>query len=297
MTTISRWDRFLEDNKPTLQEVKHTLQLIRRSTLSVLGIILFVGFLFTAAFAPIIARYDPLEIELVNAFQPPSQTHLFGTDDLGRDIFSRVVWGSRISLQVGVTVVAIALLIGTAVGGIAWYIGGMVDEVLMRFTDLVLAFPSIILAIALTAALGPGLNNAVIALSVTWWPWYARLVRGQVLSIRELGYVEAARGVGAKGFRILTTHILPNSFGPVIVNASMDFGWAILTMAALGFLGIGAQPPQPEWGSMISTGRLYFMDRYWLATFPGMAILLVVLSSNLIGDGLSEILNPRLRRG
>jgi peptide/nickel transport system permease protein len=166
----------------------------------------------------------------------------------------------------------------------------------MRFTDLVLAFPSIILALALAAALGPGLNNAIFAISITWWPWYARLVRGQVLSIREAGFVEAARCVGASGTRILFKHILPNSFGPVIVNASMDFGWTILMTASLGFLGIGAQPPKPEWGVMINAGRTYFMDKPWISTFPGLAILIVVLASNLIGDGLGEILNPKLRR-
>jgi peptide/nickel transport system permease protein len=166
----------------------------------------------------------------------------------------------------------------------------------MRFTDLVLAFPSIVLALALAAALGPGLNNAMFAISVTWWPWYSRLVRGQVLSIRETGFVEAARCVGASDIRILFRHILPNSFGPVIVNASMDFGWAILMTASLGFLGIGAQPPKPEWGVMINAGRIYFMDKPWMSTFPGLAILIVVLASNLIGDGLGEILNPRLRR-
>jgi peptide/nickel transport system permease protein len=292
----SFWRRALENYRPAIQEFGHVLHLLRKSPLSVLGFILFTGFILTAAVAPFIARYDPVEINLSEAFQAPSMTHLFGTDQMGRDIWSRVVWGSRISLRVGVTVVAFALCIGTILGGIAGYVGGIVDEILMRFTDLVLAFPSIVLALALAAALGAGLDNVIFAISITWWPWYARLVRGQVLSIRELGYVEAARSVGAGGFRILTTHILPNSFGPVIVNASMDFGWAILTTASLGFLGIGAQPPQPEWGAMISTGRLYFTDKYWLATFPGLAILFVVLASNLIGDGLGEILNPRLRR-
>jgi len=250
----------------------------------------------TAASAPYIAPYGPFDISLSEAFQQPSTKHLFGTDEMGRDILSRVLWGSRISLRVGVTVVAISLCIGTVLGGIAGYMGGVIDEIVMRFTDLVLAFPSIVLALALAAALGPGLNNAMFAISVTWWPWYSRLVRGQVLSIREAGFVEAARCIGASGYRILFRHILPNSFGPVIVNASMDFGWTILMGAALGFLGIGAQPPQPEWGLMINVGRIYFMDKPWIATFPGLAILLVVLASNLIGDGLGEILNPRLRR-
>jgi peptide/nickel transport system permease protein len=286
----------IERYKPILQELRHALYLVRRSPLTLLGIILFSGFILTAALASYIAPYDPLKLELMGAFQPPSKEHLFGTDELGRDILSRVLFGCRISLRVGVTVVAISLCIGTLLGGIAGYLGGVVDEIIMRFTDLVLAFPSIVLALALAAALGPGLNNAMFAISVTWWPWYSRLVRGQVLSIRETGFVEAARCVGASDIRILFRHILPNSFGPVIVNASMDFGWAILMTASLGFLGIGAQPPKPEWGVMINSGRIYFMDKPWMSTFPGLAILIVVLASNLIGDGLGEILNPRLRR-
>lgn len=286
----------IERYKPILQELRHALYLVRRNPLTLLGVFLFLGFILTAALASYIAPYDPLKLELMGAFQPPSKEHLFGTDELGRDILSRVLFGCRISLRVGVTVVAISLCIGTLLGGIAGYLGGVVDEIIMRFTDLVLAFPSIVLALALAAALGPGLNNAMFAISVTWWPWYSRLVRGQVLSIRETGFVEAARCVGASDIRILFRHILPNSFGPVIVNASMDFGWAILMTASLGFLGIGAQPPKPEWGVMINSGRIYFMDKPWMSTFPGLAILIVVLASNLIGDGLGEILNPRLRR-
>jgi peptide/nickel transport system permease protein len=285
-----------EEYAPFYKEVRHSLHLVRRSPLTFLGFIIFTGFIVTAVTAPYLAPYDPYQMNLDQAFQPPTADHLFGTDELGRDVLSRVIWGSRISTLVGLTVVSISLLIGTILGAIAGYIGGLTDEVIMRFTDLVLAFPSMILALALAAALGPGLDNAMIAMSITWWPWYARLVRGQVLSLREAGFVEAAKCVGARGVRILFRHILPNSFGPVIVNASMDFGWTILTAAALGFLGIGAQPPQPEWGLMINIGRTYFMDKPWMAMFPGLAIFVVVLASNLIGDGLGEILNPRLRR-
>jgi len=286
----------IDRHKPFLQELRHILYLIRRSPLSLLGITLFSVFLLLAILAPYILPYDPFKINLSGAFQQPNIEHIFGTDEMGRDILSRILWGCRISLQVGVTVVLISLCIGTILGGIAGYVGGAVEEIIMRFTDLVLAFPSLVLAMALSAALGPGLNNAIFAISITWWPWYARLIRGQVLSIREAGFVEAARCVGASDFRILFRHIIPNSFGPVIVNASMDFGWAILMTSSLGFLGIGAQPPTPEWGAMINAGRLYFMDKPWIATFPGLAILFVVFASNLIGDGLGEILNPRLRR-
>jgi peptide/nickel transport system permease protein len=285
-----------EEYAPSIKELRYTLHLVRESHLTFLGFIIFMGFISIAIMAPYLAPYDPYEINLESAFQPPSIKHPFGTDEMGRDILSRVLWGSRISLRVGLTVVTISLCIGTILGALAGYMGGLVDEAVMRFTDLILAFPSMILALALAAALGPGLDNAMIALCATWWPWYARLVRGQVLSLREAGFVEAARSIGAGSIRILFRHILPNSFGPVIVNASMDFGWTILTAAALGFLGIGAQPPQPEWGLMINVGRVYFLDKPWIAMFPGLAIFLVVLGSNLIGDGLDEILNPRLRR-
>ncbi len=286
----------IDRHKPVLQELRHILYLIRRSPLSLLGITLFSVFLLLAILAPYIMPYSPFKINLSGAFQQPNAEHLFGTDEMGRDILSRILWGCRISLQVGITVVLISLCIGTILGGIAGYVGGTVEEIIMRFTDLVLAFPSLVLAMALSAALGPGLNNAIFAISITWWPWYARLIRGQVLSIREAGFVEAARCVGASDFRILFRHIIPNSLGPIIVNASMDFGWAILMTSSLGFLGIGAQPPTPEWGAMINAGRLYFMDKPWIAAFPGLAILFVVFASNLIGDGLGEILNPRLRR-
>jgi peptide/nickel transport system permease protein len=288
--------RLKEEYTPLYKELRHSLNLIRKSPLTFLGFIIFIGFIITAILAPYIAPFDPYQMYLDQALQPPTWSHLFGTDDLGRDVLSRVLWGTRISTRVGVTVVGISLIIGTILGALAGYAGGLVDEAIMRLTDLFLAFPTMILALALAAALGPGLDNAMIAMSITWWPWYARLVRGQVLSLRESGFVEAARGVGAGGLRILFRHILPNSFGPVIVNASMDFGWTILTAAALGFLGIGAQPPQPEWGLMINIGRTYFMDKPWMAMFPGLAIFVVVLATNLIGDGLGEILNPRLRR-
>ncbi len=289
-------ERIRDDYTPHYKEFIHTLHLIRSSPLTILGFAIFAAFTFTALAAPYLAPYDPYEMKLVKAFQSPSREHLFGTDDMGRDVLSRVLWGSRISLSVGITVVVSSLCIGTILGALAGYAGGVVDELIMRFTDLVLAFPSMILALALAAALGPSLQNAMIAICLTWWPWYARLVRGQVLTLRESGYVEASRCIGAGSLHILFRHILPNSFGPVVVNASMDFGWTILVAASLGFLGIGAQPPKPEWGLMINVGRSYFMDKPWMAMFPGLAILLVVLGSNLIGDGLGDILNPRLRR-
>jgi len=295
-TSVGTLGRLREEYAPFYKEFRHTLRLVWKSPLTLMGFVIFIGLVLAAALAPYLAPYDPYEIRLDITFQPPNMEHPFGTDEMGRDILSRVLWGSRISLRVGLVVVGISLCIGTILGSLAGYLGGLVDEVIMRFTDLVLAFPSIILALALAAALGPSLDNAMIAICATWWPWYARLVRGQVLSVREAGFVEAAKCIGASDIRILFRHILPNSFGPVIVNASMDFGWTILTLAALGFLGIGAQPPQPEWGLMINIGRTYFLEKPWMALFPGLAILIIVLGSNLMGDGLGEILNPRLRR-
>ena len=219
-----------------------------------------------------------------------------GTDDMGRDILSRIIYGSRISIMVGVVVVAISLSIGVPLGAISGYFGGKIDSILMRITDIFLGLPSLVLALAIAAALGRGIMNTMIAISITWWPWYARLVRGQTLSIREMGYIEAARAAGGSSFRIVLTHVLPNCISPIIVTASMDMGYTILAAAALGFIGLGAQPPSPEWGLMVSIGRTYMMNYPWVATFPGLAILITVLGFNLVGDGLRDLLSPRLRR-
>lgn len=292
----TRTRRWSERHESDLREVGFSLYLLRQNRLTVAGFLILAGLVAVALFADFIAPYSAYAVDLSTKFLPPSMAHLFGTDEMGRDIFSRVVYGSRISLVVGAVVVSMASTIGVLVGGIAGFYGGRIDEIIMRVTDVFLAFPSIVLALAVGSALGAGIQNATIALAFTWWPWYARLVRGQVLTIRETQYVEAAASIGGGNLHIITKHVLPNCVAPIIVNASMDLGYVILAAASLGFLGIGAQPPMPEWGLMISIGRLYAIDYWWLATFPGLAIMVSVLAFNLVGDGLRDVLDPRLRR-
>ena len=271
---------------------------VRRNPLTAVGLSLVFLLLLVALFAAWIAPYpnDVEETHIKERFHSPSLNHLFGTDELGRDVFSRVIYGSRISLQIGVVAIGLALLIGMPLGVLAGYFGGAVDEVIMRVTDIFLSFPSLLLAMVISAILGPNLRNAMIAIAISWWPWYTRLLRSEAISIRERDYVEAARAVGDSQVRILFRHVLPNSLGPVIVQASMDFGGVILTSAALSFLGLGAQSPIPEWGLMTSTGRTFFLTHWWIVTFPGIAIFIAVLSFNLVGDGLREIMDPKIRR-
>lgn len=288
---------FEEGGEPRFREVKHTLRLLFTNPVSAAGAAGVLVLILVTMFAPYIATHDPFVIHLPEKFLPPSRAHLFGTDYLGRDIFSRVVWGSRISLTVGFITLLESSILGTVIGLVAGFKGGVVDSVTMRITDIFLAFPSIILALAVAAALGRGLTSVMIALGITWWPLYARLIRGQTLSIREEQYIEAARLSGAGGLRIMFKHILPNCIAPLMVQISMDVGFTILAAASMGFLGIGAQPPSPEWGLMCAMGSRYIVQQWWLSTFPGLAIFLSVISFNLIGDGLRDILDPRLRRG
>jgi len=243
-----------------------------------------------------LAPYKPLAVDITNRLQPPSVQHFFGTDEFGRDVFSRLLSGAKYSIQTGVVVLAIAIPLGSILGAIAGYFGGKYDEVIMRITDVFLAFPSLILAMAVSAALGPSLQNVMLSLIVVWWPAYARLVRGQALSVRENAYIEAARSMGASRVRIIFQHILPNSISPVIVRATLEMGMVIIWAAGLSFLGFGAQPPSPEWGRLITEGRIYIFQAWWITAFPGLAILLVVLGFNLLGDGLRDILDPKLRR-
>ena len=292
-STISKWKT---EHEATVKEIRYSLHLIRQSLLTQVGLAIIIVLLFTAIFAPWLAPHDPMKVKTSDRLKPPSKEHLLGTDDMGRDILSRIIYGSRISIMVGVVVVAISLSIGVPLGAVSGYFGGKIDSILMRITDIFLGLPSLILALAIAAALGRGIMNTMIAISITWWPWYARLVRGQTLSIREMGYIEAARAAGGSSFRIVLTHVLPNCISPIIVTASMDMGYTILAAAALGFIGLGAQPPSPEWGLMVSIGRTYMMNYPWVATFPGLAILITVLGFNLVGDGLRDLLSPRLRR-
>lgn len=254
---------------------------------------------FIGIFAPLIAPYkeDILGIPRPGyKFLPPSFSHLFGTDYLGRDVFSLVLMGTRISLTAGLLVVVLSLLIGCPLGVIAGYFRGtLVDEIIMRVTDMFLALPPLLLAIAIAATLGPGLENAMIAIAISWWPWYTRLMRAQAASLREQPFVEAARGLGVGELAIVFRHILPNALAPIMVQSTMDIGSAILLTSALSFLGLGAQPPTPEWGLMVNLGRRYIRNYWWYATFPGLAIFATVMAFNILGDGLRKALDPRLR--
>jgi peptide/nickel transport system permease protein len=250
-----------------------------------------VGLLIVvAALAPILAPANPMAIDPAARLEPPSASHWFGTDDLGRDLLSRVIYGTRYSLAGGIGVVLIGMSVGLVLGLIAGYAGGWIDEALMRVTDVFLAFPSLVLAMAVAAALGPSLLNAVIAIGAVWWPWYARLARGQTLRIRGQQFIAAAVVSGARGRHIVPNHILRNVLSPVVVQMSMDVGYAILTLAGLSFIGLGAQPPTPEWGSMISVGRDYYLTQWWFVTFPGLALLLTVTGFILIADGLQDVM-------
>jgi peptide/nickel transport system permease protein len=274
---------------------RRSLPLLFRSPLSVAGLIVIVFLGLAALFAPILPLPAPITQNLTARLKAPSSAHLLGTDQLGRDILSRIVNGGRISLTVGLEIVLVAGVIGTAIGLVSGYFGGIIGEVLMRITDVFLAFPALILAMAIAGALGPGLTNAMIAIAAVTWPIYARLVRASVLSIRQREYVEAAICIGAPPIRIMLRHVLPNTLSPILVQASFNMGTAILTAAGLSFIGFGAQPPTPEWGVMISEGRQYLVTHYWISTFPGIAIFLAVTAFNLLGDGLRDLLDPRLR--
>ena len=265
--------------------------------LNLLGVVIVVGFVLLSLFGESIALHDPYAQNITGAkLLPPSFDHPMGTDELGRDVLSRIMTGSRISLQVAAVVLGFAVVVGTLVGAVAGYVGGVVDEVLMRVTDLFLAFPALILAIAIAASLGRDLRNTMIALSTVFWPWYARLVRAQVLSIRERDFVAAAQSIGLSGPRLLVRHVLPNALSVVIIQLTLDVGFAILSTSSLSFIGLGAQPPSPEWGTMMSTARNYFRDAWWYITFPGVALTLTVFAFNVLGDGLQDALDPRSGR-
>jgi peptide/nickel transport system permease protein len=269
---------------------------ILANPLNVVAFVLIAVFALCALFAPLLAPYDPLFQDLGIRLTPPSPEHWLGTDSLGRDILSRILYGARISLLVGVVVVVSAGLVGTAIGLVAGYVGGFVDEALMRLTEVFLAFPALILAMAIAGALGPSLTNAIIAIAAVTWAVYARLTRGQILSLRRREFVEAARAMGATQMRIVVRHLLPNALAPLMIQASFDLGSSIIAAAGLSFIGFGAQPPTPEWGVMISEGRNYISTQPWLSLFPGLAILLAVGSFNLLGDGLRDAFDPRLSR-
>ncbi|MEM1532630.1 MAG: ABC transporter permease [Desulfurococcaceae archaeon] len=286
--------------KPIIHEWRLALEVVKRSPLTMMGLIIVVGFIVLGAIGPYITPYNPIEIDFslvaLKRLQPPSLQHPFGTDEYGRDLFSRVLAGARVSLIVSLAVMSIAIPVGLVLGLIAGYYGGIIDEVIMRITDVFLSFPGLVLAIAFSATLGAGLFSAMLALSIVWWPSYVRVVRAQVLVVREQLFIEAAKAMGVSTRRILFKHILPNSVTPLLVLVTLDFGSVILASSALSFIGLGAQPPTPEWGRLVADGRKWFPDKWWYSFFPGLAILITVLGFNILGDGLRDILDPRFRR-
>ncbi|MBE9544251.1 MAG: ABC transporter permease [Proteobacteria bacterium] len=263
-----------------------------------LGIAIVSILILGAVFAPWISpspSHATGDINILARLKPPGSEYWFGTDDLGRDIFSRVVFGTRKSLVIGFGIVMLALFIGVPLGLVAGYYGGKIDESIMRVSDAFLAFPPLLLPIAIGGALGTSMKINMIAIALAWWPWYVRLIRAQVLIVREQLYIAAAKSIGVKDVTIITRHVIVNSISPVIVQASLDLGYALLASASLSFIGIGAKPPMAEWGLMITEARPYFLDFWWTTTFPGIAIFVAVVGFNLLGDGLRDILDPKVR--
>ena len=269
---------------------------LRSDPLALAGLVVLIGLLAMAVLGSLLAPY-PAQGEgasdVAARMLPPSAEHLFGTDQLGRDILSRVIVGARGAVAVSLLVVGLAAGVGMPLGAIAGYRRGRVDGAIMRLTDLFLAFPPLLLAMAIVAALGPGLDHVALALAISWWPWYARLARGTAVSLREQSFVEAARSAGLSDWTIVARHIIPNSITPILVQATIDIGTVILAAGSLAFLGLGASPPAPDWGLMVSEGRVFILDQWWLSTFPGLAIFVSVLAVNVIGDLLRDMLDPR----
>ena len=287
-------DRPLSRRQASLGRAYHAWRTFSRNRLAMLGLLIVIALMVMALFADLLAPYPATLGDLrTTRLLPPSSVHWFGTDDQGRDILSRIIQGSRITLFVVVLVAVLAAPIGLIVGTIAGYAGGLIDAALMRITDIFLAFPRLILALAFVAALGPGIENAVLAIAITSWPAYARLARAETLTIRQTDYIAAVQLLGASPWRIVLRHIMPLCLSSVIVRVTLDMAGIILTAAGLGFLGLGAQPPMPEWGAMIANGRLYVLDQWWVAAAPGAAIFVVSLAFNLLGDGLRDALDPK----
>lgn len=276
-----------------------TVWYFRRDRIAVISLVFIFFMVGLAVSAPWIAPYPNEgrgEPNILEKLRPPSSEHLFGTGPLGRDICSRVLYGARTGLVAAFSIVGATIVIGTILGALAGYFGGWVDELIMRITDIFLAFPPLLLAMMVAAVLDPSLGNAILAITLTWWPWYTRLARAQALSVRERDYVKAARGIGVNEATILGRHIVPNIITPILVQGTLDLGLAILTVAALSFLGLGVPPPTADWGAMISEGRIYIQNgRWWIATFPGLALFLLIMAFNFLGDGIQVATNPRAR--
>lgn len=299
MTVITKEGKlkeFIKRRKPIIEDWKHSLYLWKSTKLAMIGSVIIGILLFIVVFAPLIAPYDPFLNNMSERLQAPNWSHFFGTDQFGRDIFSRVIYGSRIEIWIIFLVSLISGGVGTLLGVVSGYFGGVVDEIIMRTTDMFLAFPSLVLAMAFAAALGPSLTNTIIAISVVGWTVFARLARAEAMKVKKQPYIEAIRSVGAGNIRIMFLHVLPMCLSPVLVQLTLRMGTIILTAAGLGFLGLGVRPPLPEWGSMVSDGRSYLVGQWWISTFPGIAIALIVLGFNFLGDGIRDIMDPRLRR-
>lgn len=297
MTALNAW---LMDPNPKSRLQSRAAQAwlswlrFRRNPLAMIGLVISLALVFMSIFAPLLAPYDPIAQSLAERLQPPlSPGHWMGTDDFGRDIWSRILFGSRVTLKIVLLVILTAPVVGLIIGTVAGYFGGWVDSVLMRITDIFLAFPKLILALALVAVLGPGLNNAVLAIALTSWPPYARVARAETLTVRNSDYIAATRLQGASALRLIWGHVMPMCLPSVIIRVTLDMAGVILTAAGLGFLGLGVQPPLPEWGLMISAGRKFLFEQWWVATMPGLAIFVVSLGFNLLGDGLRDVLDPR----
>lgn len=284
----------LPDKTPSRRKrARRILRRLTRDPLSALGGVLILLIVIVALIGPALTPYNPVKADYSSIQMPPGAEHLFGTDELGRDVFTRVVYGSRISLVIAVAVNSVSAVIGLMIGGIAGYRGGLIDEILMRFTDIFQSFPWLLFAIAIALVIGPNLLNSMLVLSLIWWPGYARLVRGQVLTARSYDFVEAAQSLGASHTRIFFRHILPTAFGPYVVMLTIGAGRMILATSTLSFVGLGAQPPTPEWGAMVANGRTLLFDSWWISTFPGIAILITAVGFNLVGDSLRDLLDPQ----
>ena len=300
MSSAAGWRDWLLEDEPTSRRQARLSSwykgwlTFRANPLAMLGLVVLLFLIVAAIFAPLLATHDPFAQDLGNRLQAPGvDGHLFGTDSLGRDIYSRILYGARISIYIVLLVAMVAPVMGLIVGTVAGYAGGWIDVVLMRLTDIFLAFPRLILALAFVAALGAGIENAVLAISLTAWPPYARIARAETLTIRNSDYIHAIRLQGAGPVRIVTKHIWPLCISSLVIRVTLDMAGIILTAAGLGFLGLGAQPPSPEWGAMISEGRKYILDFWWVATIPGIAIFAISLAFNLLGDGLRDVLDPK----
>jgi peptide/nickel transport system permease protein len=293
--TRSWWARWRADHASQLTDLRRGLYRFTRNRLSVIGLAIVLIMLVIAITAPLWVPYPgdvTGTVNMANRLKAPSAEHLFGTDDAGRDVFSRTIMATQISFEVGVIILVVAISIGVVLGAAAGYYSGWVNQVIMRTTDIMLTFPGIFLALAISAALGRGVVNAMLALSVTWWPGYCRLVEAQMLKMRQEDFVMGAQAIGASNVRVIFRHILPNLLTPIIVKASMDFGFAVLSLASLGFIGVGVLPPEPDWGSMIAQGRRFIPASWWYSTFPGLFMFITVLGFNLLGDGLRDLLDP-----